>query len=812
MKLFIQGALLATSTLLGAISQVSGTTTSCSTALTSTTCAANTACNWQTNFNTCVEKFTIVTNEPKVPLPLGAITYSNPTESTVDITIRQNWKNSAISWITPVYRKPSGLVTCAECDKVGSVRPGKENTYRVQCEPDKDYAVVTVLVHDGSFAQLPVPPKPNTYGCKGWGTDTGIAVYTVNIPCHTVPPAPAPVAPPTAAPVPAPTAAPGTPTTAPVQVTPCTNQITVIKNDTKVALPVGAVTYSRPTGATVDVTITQLWKSPDSISWITPVYKKSTGSVTCAGSDKKETVAPGQKSTYTIYCEPNRQFAFLTVLVHDGSFAQIPVSAKTNSYGCNGWGNDQGIADYSLSVPCSACNDPLPPVITTTVVPIIDIKKYAGPAGSCNEEGMPLLFDNEYIMPSATTAWQYCYKITVTKESQECINKINMTDDAPLGGTGGIVSLDAATGGSLCPGASVFHAGIVKTGLINPEGPFDAKVAGIGMVSKKNVTDLDPATVIPDYQPTIKITKYAGPVGKCGVDMSAMADGTYTTGSDFSFQYCYVIVNNGNECLEAASMIDDELAVSGFQTPQTVVGTVKPGMLCPGEKVTLSGPPSVTTTGEPLVNATVTGTGEYSGVVANSTDPAAVVLSVCPKNMPSKGSEYCPMSTGVVRVNLNGATKEDDDVDIIYGITPTDGSSIKFKVDNKFLTRMNLYVQYKKPSVSRTGGWSQDCDDEVVPGCGSMATEIEADCLYADGDPYTLIQVYFLDPTASSPAIFGPAKVDECCKNVPANTPEKAVAQYSFILRCECPTPTNLRRLEQKSINVEKIQSMFQQQ
>jgi hypothetical protein len=764
-----------------------------------------------------VEKITIIKTEPKVPLPAGAITYSNPTDTTVDVTIRQNWKNKdSISWITPVYRKPTGLVTCAESDKVDTVKPGKENTYRVQCEPDKDYAVVTVYVHDGTFAQIPVPNKNNTYGCKGWGTDTGIALYTVRIPCHAVPPTPAPLLPPTEAPAtaaPAPTdapVAPGTPTASPIP--PCSNAISLIKDEAKVPLPPGAVTYTRPTGMTVDVTITQLWKSTGSISWITPVYKKSTGSTTCAGTDKVETVASGKKSTYTIYCEPNRQYAFLTVLVHDGTFSQIPVPAKSNTYGCDGWGNDMGISEYSLSIPCSACNDPLPPVDTSSLVPIIEVKKYAGPAGSCYEEGMDLLSDNTYILPSVTASWQYCYKITVPSTSQECINQINMTDAAPLGGTGGLPLPVTSAGGTLCPGGSLFYPGRVINGTMNPEGPYNGIVVGKGTQSGKNVTDLDPASITPEYQPSIKITKYAGPVGKCGVDMSALYDNTYTTGGDFSFQYCYVIQNNGNECLDAASMIDDELALGGFQTPQAVVGTIKPGKFCPGETVTLAGPSSITTTGEPLVNANVTGTGEYTGLVVTSSDPAAVVLGSCPNDMPSKGSDYCEMATGVVRINVNGANKTDDDVDMIYGITPTDGSSIKFKVDNKFLTSMNMFVQYKKPSVSHEGGWSQDCHDEVVPGCGSMATEIEADCLYADGEPYTLIQVYFVDPTASSPVIFGPATVDQCCKNVPANVPDTAVAQYSFILRCECPAPTNLRRLQEKPINVEKIQSMFQQQ
>ena len=181
--------------------------------------------------------------------------------------------------------------------------------------------------------------------------------------------------------------------------------------------------------------------------------------------------------------------------------------------------------------------------------------------------------------------------------------------------------------------------------------------------------------------------------------------------------------------------------------------------------------------------------------------------------MPTGSNLNCPGMSSVVLVNVNGTTKEDDDLDMIYGITPTDGSSVKFKVNSKFLTPMNMYVQYKKPSDSRLGGWSQACEDQLsVSGCSPMATEIEADCLYADGEPYILIQVYYLDPTASSPLIFGSVKVDQCCENVPAQVPPNAVAQYSFILRCECPTPTNLRRLEQKPINVEKIQALFQQQ
>lgn len=90
MKLSFQGALLATSILLRAASPASGSTTTCNVAATSTSCSAMASCTWQTNFNTCVEKVIVVRNEALVPLPIGAITYSNPTDSTVDVTIRQN--------------------------------------------------------------------------------------------------------------------------------------------------------------------------------------------------------------------------------------------------------------------------------------------------------------------------------------------------------------------------------------------------------------------------------------------------------------------------------------------------------------------------------------------------------------------------------------------------------------------------------------------------------------------------------------------------------------------------------------------------
>merc|ERR1712232_392762 len=79
-----------------------------------------------------------------------------------------------------------------------------------------------------------------------------------------------------------------------------------------------------------------------------------------------------------------------------------------------------------------------------------------------------------------------------------------------------------------------------------------------------------------------------------------------------------------------------------------------------------------------------------------------------------------------------------------------------------------------------------DCEDQT-------ATEIEAKCFSGHETNVTLIQVYFVDPAAANPSIFGPVEVEECCHA--DDPPPRSVAQYSIMVRCECPTVNRGRRL-----------------
>jgi len=142
-----------------------------------------------------------------------------------------------------------------------------------------------------------------------------------------------------------------------------------------------------------------------------------------------------------------------------------------------------------------------------------------------------------------------------------------------------------------------------------------ATVAGTGEFSKKTSSASDPAAVdVPDYKPSLTIKKYAGPAGSsCNLDL--MQDDTYVS-KDNIFEYCYLISNNGNECVVNATLVDPALGGIASQSFAKI---------CPGDVVNpISGYPTFLDSNVPSIDAVLTGTGEFTGGPVNVKDPAAV--------------------------------------------------------------------------------------------------------------------------------------------------------------------------------------------
>jgi hypothetical protein len=270
----------------------------------------------------------------------------------------------------------------------------------------------------------------------------------------------------------------------------------------------------------------------------------------------------------------------------------------------------------------------------------------------------------------------------------------------------------------------------------------------------------------------------------------------------------------------------DPAPLGGTGNDPVVIPLGADGQMCPGEAPYYHEGPTISGLAAPEGphDVTITATGIESQVVVTYADDASVkppsISPACVDPMDGQGSDYCPGSDGmgIVRAKVTGAAETKGDIDLIYGITQTDGSSIKFKVNNPHEADVDVYVKYHKPTVTAGGGWSEACDKEGVPGCGAMGGEIEADCLYAEGHPFSLVQVYFVDKSADGAikAITGGAEIDECCvENGGATPPPAVTAQYSFLLACECPpsgSSSRALRGNDFEFDLNKILALFEEQ
>ncbi|CAJ1949309.1 unnamed protein product [Cylindrotheca closterium] len=166
-------------------------------------------------------------------------------------------------------------------------------------------------------------------------------------------PTTAPSRPPTKAPSPAPTVAGSEaptdpPVPRPIDPSPSTSTSTleVTQDDSDEPLPPGAITVTEYLGTSVTFTVTQKWKTSDSISWIALAYDQAAGDMFCNEDDKRTTVDYNEVNTYTAQCDDNT--ATIDLFVHDGSFS----GSQANIRGCNGWGNPDKIAYYSITLSC----------------------------------------------------------------------------------------------------------------------------------------------------------------------------------------------------------------------------------------------------------------------------------------------------------------------------------------------------------------------------------------------------------------------------------------------------------------------------
>jgi len=473
--------------------------------------------------------------------------------------------------------------------------------------------------------------------------------------------------------------------------------------------------------------------------------------------------------------------------------------------------------DATASVTSSddAAVEPTPPT------PEIFLEKTAGPPGSCggSMEGQ----SDTYTAPIGEE-FEYCYKMFVGEDGV-CINQILMSDTDIADGFSGtiidsgnenVVSAPEGFVDTLCAGEEIYFKYPSTVPGPNGEGPLDGKVDGKGP-NGGAVSATDPASVAVPV--VIELAKTSGPRGSCGVNMTKQVE-EYVDVLFGEFEYCYAITNPGGVCLKNILMSDTLIKDSFTKVPITnlpgdMALIIPAGLnfvstLCAEETVyvskqsTIPGPDGESF--DAIVDAT-SDTPEAKEVTAQDhsavkpTEEEEIVAPTatpqvdptptgspqppnCDQEMPGKGSAHCGTYDGVQVISVVGPEATSFDADILYSISAAgDGKSVSFKVTSPFAGSVDMYTQYHKPSGTG-GGWFEACDGEMaVPECGPNASLITADCIEAEGNPFSVIQVFFV---SSDAGFLGGAAVDECC-HIGAAPPVGAVAQYTFLVSCTCP-------------------------
>lgn len=204
--------------------------------------------------------------------------------------------------------------------------------------------------------------------------------------------------------------------------------------------------------------------------------------------------------------------------------------------------------------------------------------------------------------------------------------------------------------------------------------------------------------------------------------------------------------------------------------------------------------PSICETGSPTAGPTSGPTaGPTSGPTAGPTVYDNIPLPECvpDDSLSTPGSEYCPDDSGVTALHVTGASSLPENVNILWdiqGSSNSEAASVQFQVQNPFPASTTMFVKYQEPAGVAGASTAAACDEHELGLCGgTTSAPITAHCLQGDGNPFTLVHVYFADSTNRlNDQIFGPVKIDECC--YPEDVPSENVALYSFLIRCSCPT------------------------
>jgi hypothetical protein len=156
-------------------------------------------------------------------------------------------------------------------------------------------------------------------------------------------------------------------------------------------------------------------------------------------------------------------------------------------------------------------------------------------------------------------------------------------------------------------------------------------------------------------------------------------------------------------------------------------------------------------------------------------------------------AEACPNGAEVVKLLGSKGTLPAGEP-VIYGIemiAADDGSpQVKFKIDNPFQGKTDIYVKYGK----KVANWGLDpaCDKKFfVEGCAPNAyeeAEVIAGCTtHGEAEAYTLVHVYFA--SKDNEFLDVGASVDICCRGPDYGSMYGyEVYEFTYEIKCECPS------------------------
>jgi len=178
-------------------------------------------------------------------------------------------------------------------------------------------------------------------------------------------------------------------------------------------------------------------------------------------------------------------------------------------------------------------------------------------------------------------------------------------------------------------------------------------------------------------------------------------------------------------------------------------------------------------------------------------NPEIVPDPICDdeNNFLGTGESVCPLSSKSAVKVIHKSTTADipDGQPVIYGLTfsdPSDddhGREVKFRVDNPFSSKSDIFVRYAKKVGQHANDPACDSLDEVVPGCDVESEEFTVGCIGSDyQDPFAIVDIYFASKDSFVLSNASPdTEVEKCC-SAPAYD-GFGVIKYSFKIQCVCP-------------------------